>query len=132
MILGNSMQMFEDILYEEEERAITGFINSSGDLEYSIYKYTDGGFIDLADREYDENELLTLLQIELEDFVERNIPTALIFGHSIRIEMADGREVFGDDLDNEIYEINQSILDGNECEEILIVSKKEKAFWKIV
>ena len=126
------MQIFEDILYEEEERAIMGFINSNGDLEYSIYKYTDGGFIGLEDREYDENELLTLLQIELEDFVERNIPTALISGHSIRIEMADGREVFGDDLDNEVYEINQSILDGNECEEIFIESKKEKAFWKIV
>jgi len=69
MILGKTMKMFEDILYEEDKQAIRGFINSSGDLEYSIYKCVDGGFIDLEDRVYDEDELLDLLVDELKFFV---------------------------------------------------------------
>ena len=69
------MQMFENILYEEDERAITGFINSSGDLEYSVYKCVDGGFIDLEDRVYDKDELVDLLSIELDTFIERNKST---------------------------------------------------------
>ena len=63
------MQIFEDILYEEDEQVIRGFINSSGDLEYSIYKCTDGGFIDLEDRDYNKDELLDLLVDELKFFV---------------------------------------------------------------
>ena len=123
---------YDDLLYEQNEYAITGFINSNGDLEHNIYKQVDGGVIDLKDKGYSKGELLNSLEIELEDFVARNISTALISGHCIRIEMADGREVFGDELNNEVYEINQSILDGNECGEIFIESKKEKASWKIV
>ena len=65
------MQMFEDILYEENERAITGFINSNGELEHNIYKQVDGGCIDLEDRVYDQDELLNLLETELEDFIKR-------------------------------------------------------------
>ena len=123
---------YDDLLYEQNEYAITGFINSNGDLEHNIYKQVDGGVIDLKDKGYSKGELLNSLEIELEDFVARNISTAFISGHCIRIEMADGREVFGDELNNEVYEINQSILDGNECGEIFIESKKEKASWKIV
>jgi hypothetical protein len=46
------MKNFEDILYEQDEYAITGFINSRGDLEHNIYKQVDGGVIDLKDRTY--------------------------------------------------------------------------------
>ncbi|WP_309500014.1 hypothetical protein [Sulfurovum sp.] len=67
------MKMFEDIFYEDSEHVISGFINSSGDLEYSIYEYSDGGFIDLEDKEYDEDELSNLLEIELKDFIKRRI-----------------------------------------------------------
>jgi len=52
-----------------DEQAIRGFLNSSGDLEYSIYKCTDGGFINLEDRGYDKDELLDLLVDELKFFV---------------------------------------------------------------
>ena len=126
------MQMFEDILYEEDERAITGFINSSGDLEYSIYEYADGGFIDLEDKVYDKEELTKLLETELEDFTNRNKSTTTIIGHNIRIVTTKGELISLDDLDDEVYEISQSILDGNDSGEIFIESKKEKAFWYIV
>ena len=124
--------MFADILYEEEERAITGFLNSSGDLEYSIYKCVDGGFIDLEDRVYDEDELLTLLQIELDDLINRTIPTLFILGHNICVTSLTGNYILRSELDEEVYEISHSIMQGDECGEIFIVSKKEKAFWLIV
>jgi len=44
------MKISEDILYVKDERAIAGFINSSGDLKHNIYKQFDGGCIDLEDR----------------------------------------------------------------------------------
>ena len=132
MILGNIMQMFEDILYEENERAISGFINTSGELEYSIYKCEDGGFIDLEDREYNKEELTKLLETELEDFIDRNKSTTTIIGHNIRIVTNKGELISLDDLDDEVYEINQSILDGSDSGNIFIESKKEKAYWKIV
>ena len=63
----------EDILYTQDGYAITDFINSNGELEHNIYKQVDGGCIDLKDRVYSKNELLELLEVELEDFVDRNI-----------------------------------------------------------
>jgi len=34
----------EDILYTQDGYAITGFINSHGQLEHNIYKQVDGGY----------------------------------------------------------------------------------------
>jgi len=62
---------YEDLLYEQDDYVITGFINSKGDLEHNIYKQVDGGCIDLEDRVYGKDELLRLLEIELEDFTNR-------------------------------------------------------------
>ena len=131
MILGNIMQMFEDILYEEDERAITGFINSNGDLEYSIYECIDGGFIDFKNRGYNKDELLKLLEIELDNFANRNIPTLFILGHNIIINLANDKYVDRDELDDEVYEISHSIMQGNDSGDIFIDSIKDKASWKI-
>ena len=132
MILGETMQMFEDILHEEDERVIRGFINSSGDLEYSIYKSVDGGSIDLEDREYEKDELVGLLSIELDTFIERNKSTTTIIGHDIRIVTRDRELISLDDLDEEVYEISLSILDGNNAGDIFIESKNDKAYWNII
>jgi len=78
------------MLYEQDEYAITGFINSRGNLEHNIYKQVDGGVIDLKDRTYHKGELLNLLELELEDFVTRNMPTLFILGHEICLELANG------------------------------------------
>jgi len=48
------MKISEDILYVKDERVITGFINSSRDLEHNIYKQVDGGCIDLEDKKLKE------------------------------------------------------------------------------
>ena len=61
----------EDLLYEQDNYVITGFINSNGDLEHNIFKQIDGGCMDLEDRVYAKDELSALLKIELEDFVNR-------------------------------------------------------------
>jgi len=126
------MEPFEDILYEEDERAITGFMNSSGELEYSIYRQVDGGSIDLEDRVYCRNELVDLLSIELDTFIERNKSTTTIIGHDVRIVTSDRELISLNDLDEEVYEINQSILDGNDCGDIFIESKNNKAYWNII
>ena len=63
----------EDLLHEQDNYAITGFINSKGDLEYNIYKQVDGGCIDLEDRVYSKDELLELLIIELDNLSEKDI-----------------------------------------------------------
>lgn len=126
------MQMFEDILYEEDERAIAGFINSSGELKYNIYKQVDGGCIDLADRVYNKDELLELLERELDNFTNRNMPTLFILGHNICIKLVNGKHILRDDLDDEVYEISYSIMQGNDCGNIFIESLKVKASWNIV
>ena len=126
------MQISEDILYEKDEHAITVFINSSGNLEHNIYKQVDGGCIDLEDREYDKNELVDLLSIELDTFIERNKSTTKIIGHDIRIVTRDRELISLDDLDEEVYEISQSILDGNNAGDIFIESKNDKAYWNII
>ena len=63
----------ENLLYEQDNYAITGFINSKGDLEYNIYKQDDGGWIDLVDRIYSKDKLLELLEIELRDYINRKL-----------------------------------------------------------
>ena len=63
----------QDLLYEQDDCAITGFINSNGGLEHNIYKQVDGGCIDLEDRIYSKDELLALLEIEIEDFINRKL-----------------------------------------------------------
>jgi len=132
MILRKTMQMFEDILYVKDERAIAGFINSSGDLEHNIYKQVDGGCIDLEDRVYEKDELLKLLEIELNYFTNRNIPTLFIPGYDISVKLVNGKDVLRSELDDEVYEISHSIMQGDDFGEIFIESKKEKAYWKIV
>ena len=122
---------YEDLLYEQDDYAITGFINSSGDLEHNIYKQVDGGCIDLKDRVYSKDELLELLEVELGDFVNRNVVSAVILGHEIHISAKDGKLIKGESLDNEVYEISQSILEGLDCGEIYIESLNVKASWSI-
>ena len=122
----------EDMLYEQDDYAIIGFINSNSDLEHNIYKQVDGGCIDLENRDYNKDELLKLLEIELDDFNNRNMPTLFILGHEICVKLVDGKDVLRGDLDDEVYEISHSIMQGDDCGEILIESKKEKASWKIV
>jgi hypothetical protein len=124
--------MFENILYEQDNYTITGFINSNGDLEHNIYKQVDGGCIDLEDRVYAKDELLNLLEIELEGFVNRNIPSLFILGHDICVKLANGKYVPRDDLDEEVYEISHSIMQGNDYGEIFIEFLKENASWKII
>jgi len=131
MILGLVMHS-EDLLYEQDNYTITGFINSNGDLEHNIYKQVDGGCIDLEDRVYAKDELLNLLEIELEDFVNRNIPSLFILGHDICVKLANGKYVSKDDLDDEVYEISHSIMQGNDSGEIFVESLKVKAYWKII
>ena len=63
----------ENLLHEQDNYTITGFINSNGNLEHNIYKQVDGGWIDLEDRVYSKDELLELLETELEDFINRKI-----------------------------------------------------------
>ena len=67
------MKVFEDVIYEQGEHTIQGFINSNGELEFSIYKSVDGGLIELKDKEYSKEDLSNLLEIELEDFISRKI-----------------------------------------------------------
>jgi len=121
----------EDLLCEQDDYAITGFINSNGDLEHNIYKQVDGGYLDLDDRVYTKDALLGLLETELEDFMNRNISTTVIIGHNIRIISANVK-ILSSDLDDEVYEISQSILDGVDCGSIFIESLKVKASWNIV
>jgi len=122
----------ENLLYKQDNYAITGFINSNGELEHNIYKQVDGGCIDLEDRAYSKDELLELLEIELEDFVNRNIPSLFILGHDICVKLTNGEYVLRDELDEEVYEISHSIMQGEEYGDIFIKSLKVKASWNIV
>ena len=123
------MQMFEDILYEEDERAITGFINSSDDLEYSIYEYVDGGFIDLENREYDEEELTDLLVDELESFVQHISPITLIRDNAIKIYLHSHKYENLDDVAQKLRELSDAILNK---EKVYVISKNVDEFWKII
>ena len=61
----------------------------------------------------------------------RNIPTLFILGHNIIINLANDKYVDRDELDDEVYEISHSIMQGNDSGDIFIESIKEKASWKI-
>ena len=126
------MKNFEDILYKQDGYIITGFINSSANLEHNIYKQVDGGVIDLKDRTYHKGELLNLLEVELEDFVNRNMPTLFILGHEICLELANGEDIMRSELDDEVYEISHSIMQDYDCGEVFIESKNVMCSWKIV
>lgn len=126
------MQPFENILYEEDERAITGFINSSGELEYNVYKQVDGGCLDLEDNECNKDRVLEFLQIELDSFAKRNVSSLCILGHDICVKLVNGKYVSKERLDEEVYEISHSIMQGENSGDIFVESLKVKASWKIV
>ena len=126
------MKVFEDILYEKDDYAITGFINFNGNLEHTIYKKVDGGIIDLEKRDYNKNKLLKLLEIELEEFSNRNIPTLFILGHEIYLELINGEDILRDELDDEVYEISHEIMQGNEYGKIFLESKNVMCSWNII
>jgi len=123
------MQMFEDILYEEDERAITGFINSSGDLEYSIYEYADGGFINLENRQYDKEELTDLLVSELESFVQHITPITLVRDNDIQIYLYSHHYNKLTDVAQKLRELSDAILNK---EKVYVISKNVDEFWKII
>jgi len=123
------MQMFEDMFYEEDERAITGFINSSGNLEYSIYEYTDGGFIDLENREYDKEELTDLLVDELESFVQYISPITLIRENEIKIYLHSHQYDNLIDVAQKLRELSDAILNKKN---VYVISKNVDEFWKII
>jgi len=53
-------------------------------------------------------------------------------GHDICVKLVNGKQILGSELDDEVYEISHSIMQGDDSGEIFIESKKEKAYWKIV
>ena len=59
----------QNLLHEEDEYIVSGFINSSGELEFNIYEQVDGGCLTLSDDKYDEKKLLDLLHIELKSYL---------------------------------------------------------------
>ena len=123
---------YQDLLYEQGDYAITGFINLHGELEHNMYKQVDGGCIDLEDRVYRKDELLELLEVELDDFVNRNIPSLFILGHDICVKLSNGKHVLRDVLDEEVYEISHSIMQGDDYGDIFIESLNINASWNIV
>lgn len=52
----------ENIIIASEDSVVVGFINSSGELEYTEYKAHDGGFIELNNiSKYTKEELTDIL-----------------------------------------------------------------------
>ncbi len=123
------MKPFEDILYEEEGRAITGFINSSDDLEYSIYECIDGGFVNLENREYCEEELTDLLVDELGGFVKKVSPITLIHDTEIKIYLHSHQYDTLSDIAKKLRKLSDAIFDN---EDIFVTSKNVDKFWKII
>ena len=126
------MNLFEDMLYEQDGYAVTGFINSRGELEYTVYSPSDGGFMELEDKEYSKSELTDLLHNELNFFIHKNKSTITIIGHEIRIITKNGIQIKSNDLDEEVDKISQSILDGNSYGEIFVKSKNLICSWSKV
>jgi hypothetical protein len=126
------MQVFKDMLYHQDGYAITAFINSRGELEYTVYSPLDGGFMELEDKEYAKRELTDLLQEELNTFLHKNKSTITIIGHEIRIVTDNGILIKLNDLDEEVDKISQFILDGNSYGEIFVKSKNLICSWSKV
>lgn len=124
--------MLRDLVYQENEYMISGFINSNHEFEFNICKHTDGGFLDLEDREYKEEELLYLLSIELESYIDKRKASTIILGHDIRIVTSNGELIPHIELGDEVYEVSQAILDGCDAGEVFINGKIKKVFWEIV
>nr|WP_321266716.1 hypothetical protein [uncultured Sulfurimonas sp.] len=58
----------DDVVLVHNDTVLIGFINSSGELEYSEYKHFDGGMITLDDtKEYKKEDLLELLLANIRD-----------------------------------------------------------------
>ena len=54
--------MMNEIIIEKDDKLIVGFINSSGELEYTEYEAKDGGFFELdCTKEYSKEELENFL-----------------------------------------------------------------------
>ncbi|HIP12022.1 MAG TPA: hypothetical protein EYG73_04785 [Arcobacter sp.] len=119
----------EDLLYKKDDYTIKGFINSHDELEFTIYKDKDGGFITLEDRDYNEKELLQLLECELGSYEDRNISSLFILGHDIRVITENGKVLECSELGDEVDIISESIMCGNESGDIFIESVNEKGFW---
>jgi len=66
------MKIFQDAMYEQGEYAIIGFINTQHDLEYTIYKAVDEGSLPLENIECSKEEFEDLLEVELNDFINRS------------------------------------------------------------
>ncbi len=66
------MQVFEDALYEQDEYAIIGFINTQHELECTFYKAADGGSFPLRDIDCTKEEFEGFLEVELNDFINRS------------------------------------------------------------
>jgi hypothetical protein len=58
--------------------------------------------------------------------------TITIIGHDIQIISNDGILIKSSDLDEEVYEISQSILDGYDWGDIFVESRKLMCSWSIV
>lgn len=66
------MENHNELFYNQGVYTITGFINSHGELEFSILSDVDGGCLTLEDRKYHKEELLDFLSIELKKFIAVN------------------------------------------------------------
>ena len=54
--------MDDNIYLEKDDSLVVGFINSYGNLEYTVYKHEDGGIFELDDsKKYTKDELEELL-----------------------------------------------------------------------
>jgi len=92
----------------------------------------DGGCIDLEDNECDKDRLLNLLQTELDNFAKRNVSSLCILGHDICLTLTNSKNVSKEELDEEVYQISHSIMQGENSGDIFVDSLKVKASWNIV
>jgi len=86
----------------------------------------------LEDNECNKDRVLELLQIELDSFAKRNVSSLCILGHDICIKLVNGTYVLRGELDEEVYEISHSIMQGENSGDIFVESLKVKASWNIV
>ena len=86
----------------------------------------------MEDNECNKDRVLELLQIELDSFAKRNVSSLCILGHDICIKLVNGTYVLRGELDEEVYEISHSIMQGENSGDIFVESLKVKASWNIV